>query len=561
MENMDTLYCPDAMPTFFGLLDFSIAPNLLFYAYIPIIIIMLLMSLVVMRSDSNSLQSKLFAAIALSFTGWVVLVILQWIAAPVSLVLFSWQLLVLFEIATYAFTTFFLYVFLFRKKIPRRFVSVVIILSLPVILLLPTNLNISGFDIMLCEGAQHDVVFYYSYLFDISMILMAIYFGTMSFIKRDQLATSNRRIVAASLGTVVFMNVFLVSTALGDFIFDGYEVELTGPIGIVVFLSFMLYLMVRYKAFGSKVIATEAFVGVLVVLIFAMFFIQKIEMVRIITGVTLVLALILGFLLVLSVRREVKQREEIEKLAEQLKKANKRLKVLDQLKSEFVSIASHQLRSPLTSIRGYASMLLEGSFGKLTDKGREAIERISESSRLMAMSVEDYLNVSRIEAGRMKYELSDFNLKEMAEHIVDDLRPMAIKKGLVLTSKTSEVTSRGIVNADIGKAQQIIHNLVDNALKYTPKGTVTVRVRDDKKKKRIFIDIIDSGVGMDKDAIEEVFEKFIRARNANKVNVSGTGLGLYVAKKMAEGMGGTITADSEGEGKGSVFTFELPLAM
>jgi signal transduction histidine kinase len=228
------------------------------------------------------------------------------------------------------------------------------------------------------------------------------------------------------------------------------------------------------------------------------------------------------------------------------------------MKSEFVSIASHQLRSPLTSIRGYASMLAEGSYGKLTSKAQEVAERIAESSKYMALSVEDYLNVSRIEAGNMKYEYSDFSLKEVTEKIVDELRPVAIKKGLVMVFR-SDCDAGCLVHADIGKTRQVIMNLIDNSMKYTPKGTITVVAHDDVKKKKMYITIQDTGVGMSKDTQSEVFEKFVRAKNANNVNVIGTGLGLFVAKKMVEDMKGKVSATSEGEGQGSTFTIELPL--
>jgi len=153
------------------------------------------------------------------------------------------------------------------------------------------------------------------------------------------------------------------------------------------------------------------------------------------------------------------------------------------MKSEFVSIASHQLRSPLTSIRGYASMLLEGSYGKLSKKASDAINRILDSSAYMASSIEDYLNVSRIEAGNMKYELSDFNLQVEAEQVADDKRKEAIKEGLLITFK-SNLTKQGIITADIGKTRQIIHNLVNNAIKYTPQGTINIFVHDDTKRKK-----------------------------------------------------------------------------
>jgi signal transduction histidine kinase len=115
------------------------------------------------------------------------------------------------------------------------------------------------------------------------------------------------------------------------------------------------------------------------------------------------------------------------------------------------------------------------------------------------------------------------------------------------------------VKADTGKTRQIIMNLIDNAMKYTPKGTITVVAHDDPKKKKMLITISDTGVGMSKETQEEVFEKFVRAKNANNVNVTGTGLGLFVAKKMVTDMKGRVWAESEGEGKGSTFTIELPL--
>jgi signal transduction histidine kinase len=148
----------------------------------------------------------------------------------------------------------------------------------------------------------------------------------------------------------------------------------------------------------------------------------------------------------------------------------------------------------------------------------------------------------------------------VAEHIADDIRTEALRQGLVLLFRT-KMEGKGIINADLGKVQQILHNLINNALKYTPKGTITVVVHDNLKQKRVYIDIIDTGIGMNEATLQSIFHKFERGDKANTVNVKGTGLGLYVALKMAEAMGGTVSAHSDGEGKGSRFTIELPLVM
>jgi signal transduction histidine kinase len=329
--------------------------------------------------------------------------------------------------------------------------------------------------------------------------------------------------------------------------------------GMPVFVALLGYILVRYQTFQVKLLATEALMAGQLILLFSLLSVRTIESAQVIAIVTILFFASLGVLLIKSVRSEVKQRQEIELLADNLEQTNERLKIVDQQKSEFVSIASHQLRSPLTAIRGYTSMMLDGNFGTPPPEMKEPITRIHESAKLMALSIEDFLNVSRIESGNIKYNCADFNLAEQARHIVDDLRSEATKAGLLLLFK-SDLTGPGTVFADAGKSQQILHNLINNAMKYTPKGTITVYVHDHKAINMLIVDVIDTGIGISKETIDGLFQKFTRARNANHVNINGTGLGLFVSRAMARSMGGDITIHSEGEGKGSKFTLTLPLA-
>jgi signal transduction histidine kinase len=424
-------------------------------------------------------------------------------------------------------------------------------------------LNVSGFNLAWCDAFEFEGVVYKLYYTFLGVIAM-MWIGYL-LVSRYRTATPEfkRQILLMGVGIEFFLfsffTILYLATQLATWaIVEDSRLEMYGLFGMTVFMVFIGILIVRFKTFNVGLLASNALVIALVVLTASQFtFITSTPNI-VLTSISLVLIGIIGLVLIRSVRMEIRQRKQIEQLAKNLEKANQRLKVLDKMKSEFVSIASHQLRSPLTAIRGYTSMLIEGSYGKLSKKASEAVERIQDSSRFMALSVEDYLNVSRIEAGNMKYEIADFNLKEVAEKVVDELRPAALKKGLLLIFR-SDCDGSCSVHADIGKVRQVIMNLVDNAMKYTPKGGITVIAHDDVKKKKMYVTIKDTGVGMSKDTIDEVFEKFVRAQNANRVNVTGTGLGLFVAKKMMDEMGGRIWGESEGEGEGSSFHIELPL--
>ena len=309
-------------------------------------------------------------------------------------------------------------------------------------------------------------------------------------------------------------------------------------------------------------LGAQALVWALVILIGSEFLFVSSLTNQILVGVTLVISSILGLSLIRGVKKEVAQRENIQKLAnsleltnEELASANIRLKELDQQKSEFVSLASHQLRSPLTAIRGYASMITEGEYGSVSPELKEPIEKIASSVKSMIIMVEDFLSISRIEQGRMKFDFTDFDLKKLAEEVVYELRPNADKAGLTL-SFSAEPGKKYLVSGDQTKIKQTIINFLDNSMKYTPKGSIAVSIRKDAYDK-IQIAIADTGIGISKETLPKLFQKFTRASDANKTNVMGTGLGLYVAKQMIEAHKGKVWAESPGEGKGSTFFIEL----
>ena len=320
------------------------------------------------------------------------------------------------------------------------------------------------------------------------------------------------------------------------------------------FIALTAYAIVRHKLFDIRAISIGIITFFLaVVTITGVVFAESLS-ILIFNASEFILVIIFSIWLIRSVTREVKQKEEIEKLAAKLKSANERLKELDQQKSEFLSIASHQLRSPMTAICGYISLILDKEFGAYPEKLRDPLERIDESSRLMINSIEDYLNISRIEQGRMKYDMSGFDITDLTHTVVQEYAPIAKKKELDLTFTGAE---KVMVHADIGKIKQVIANLIDNAIKYTPSGSITVKATGFEDKARITI--TDTGIGIPKEEIGDLFNKFIRAREANKVNTSGTGLGLYVAKQMVEAHDGKVWAESDGKGRGSQFVIEFPI--
>ena len=332
------------------------------------------------------------------------------------------------------------------------------------------------------------------------------------------------------------------------------------PLFILPIFLGAAYAILRHHLFNVEVIATEILTFIILVANFVQVFFAESRTALFVSVGTFIFLLAFGILLIRSVIKEVEAREKIELLASDLEVANERLKELDQRKSEFVSLASHQLRAPLTAIKGYASLLVEGSFGVLSAKAKEATERIFESSNRLVAIVEDFLTISRIEQNRLEYHFERTDMQKIVGTIVEEMKQTAQQKGVSLSLVVPDKEKDSFVaNVDAGKISQVVGNVINNAIQYAPQGTIVVTLSKNSVKKMILIAVKDNGVGMTKETIDKLFQKFSRADDASKTSTTGTGLGLYVASQLVQAHQGRIWAESAGKDKGSTFFVELPL--
>lgn len=247
-------------------------------------------------------------------------------------------------------------------------------------------------------------------------------------------------------------------------------------------------------------------------------------------------------------------RQEIKKATHELEKKNDQLRELDKAKDEFISMASHQLRTPLTAIKGYLSMLLEGDAGEIKVSQYDFVNEAYQGANRMVGLINDLLNVSRMETGRFFLEPTEVDMERVAAEEVKQLLNHAKEKKLKLTLKVKGKTPR--VTVDETKIRQVMMNFIDNAVYYTTEGSVTVTLEHDKKD--VIFKVTDTGIGVPKEAQKNLFTKFYRADNARHVRPDGTGLGIYLAKRVMDDHHGELIFHSE-EGKGSVFGFKLPI--
>jgi len=247
-------------------------------------------------------------------------------------------------------------------------------------------------------------------------------------------------------------------------------------------------------------------------------------------------------------------RAEVMRKTKKLREANEHLQEFDKAKDEFISMASHQLRTPLTAIKGYLSMLLEGDAGEIKIGQYDFINEAFQGANKMVNLINDLLNVSRMSTGKFFIDPMPLDMKKMIQEEMKQLTTAARQKGLFL--KFEAPADMPKIEADENKIRQVIMNFIDNSVYYTEKGGVTVKCSASHKD--FVFEVRDTGIGVPKEMQQKLFAKFYRADNARRLRPDGTGLGLYLAKRVIEDHKGELIFRST-SGKGSVFGFRLPI--
>ena len=387
----------------------------------------------------------------------------------------------------------------------------------------------------------------------------------------------------------------------------------------VLFVVFTAYAITKHNLFNIKVIATELAVAVLSLILFTQIFVSTTILEGVIKGLIWIGATYGGYLLIQSVICEIKFREELQVMAQQLGHANAHLKELDQMKTEFVSLASHELLTPVSAIEGYLSMLLDEKIAKVDDpKAQKYLANVYTSAKRLARLVADMLNISRIEEGRLLVEKKDLDLSKLINEVIGEIKFKAEEKKqrIIFDNPDNQITresdsqkknrlsnhptiqsSSVMTYGDPDKIKEVIINLIGNSIKYSKNpGTITVKIEkvptawvsekwqkiedeikarplDDQEaiksavdehfhalvgQEQLLISVQDQGIGIPKEELPRLFKKFHRVGDFTTAESQGSGLGLYISRALVELHHGRIWADSEGSGKGSMFTFSLP---
>lgn len=330
-----------------------------------------------------------------------------------------------------------------------------------------------------------------------------------------------------------------------------------GNYSAVFLIGFTAYAIIKHHLFDIRVILTEVAVILINIVSAVQVFTANSITEAVFRFIFLAVILAGSLLLVRSVKREIEQRKKIQKLAADLEAANAQLKKMDELKDDFISMASHELNTPVSAIKGYLSMILEeGIGGKIPAQVRDYLEKVYSASQRLGTMIKDLLNVSRIESGRIHLIYEQKPIENLIEQAIGEIMSKAKEVHHSLTFK-KPASPMPLTWFDVTRIMEVLINLIGNAIKYTdPGGKIETSVSANDK--FITISVKDNGRGIPKDKQDQLFSKFAQV-DILKDEIKGTGLGMYISKKFIELHSGKIWFKSEGEGKGTTFYFTLPI--
>lgn len=512
------------------------------------------LTIVVLFSDSKRNTNRLFACLATATTFWLAANVLS--VQPQLIGMSLWLVRLSLCLAVPVNVLFFQLAFSLprgEERLPRKVVVATWVVSTVVMLL--TLLPITVLSVSVGSGRPTPEMGPGILFFGLHAIFLNIV--AVIFLVHKLLSSrgpERRQLAIVGGGVVAMFSCIIVTIFIPLALFRSNALVGLFPFYALLFLAPTAYAIIEYRLFNVKVIAATAAAIILVIVLAAKLFVATSFSERVVD--VLVLAIVAAFcaVLVRSVRREVAQRIELQKLTKNLQAANVKLEELSEMKSNFISIASHQLRAPIGGVRSYLSMFRDGDFGKFKKKVNDVLDLNLETLGHLLQVIETFLNVTRFESGKISITEEQVDLCEIAQGVYKELQMVADRKKITFTLACAKQSF--MITGDREKLRNVLFNYVENALKYTESGSITTTVV--QKGSDLEVRVTDTGIGIDPAEIPNLFAKFVRAGGGFKI-AHGSGLGLYVAKMLTEAHGGSIFVESPGVGKGSTFGFRIPL--
>jgi signal transduction histidine kinase len=500
-----------------------------------------------------------FSIIAVSLAVWAAALIFFRILSDYFLALIFLKLAYIAAIGIAG--SFYVFAHYFPDRKPMRYVFfAVITASLIGYVALPGVLVIGVIDTPTGRAAIQEITGYGAFF----LYFMFYFFGALVILyHRWRFAAGiMRKNIGYIIWSILTAGIFGIffNLVLPSPFFAAWGYVWLGPLFTAIMVVAVFYAVMSYQLLNIKVISAEMLAtGISFILFLELISAREFSEI-VLRALFFLVAAFFSVFLVRSVEREVAEREELQILTNKLAVANDALRKLDQAKSEFISLASHQLRTPLTVIRGYLSMALENSFGSLRKELRASLELVMSSAIELIGLVDNLLNLSRIESGKIQYAFEPIIMAEVVKKALRELTEEAKAKGVALFFKKSQ-TGQCPVLGDSYRIHEAVMNLLDNAVKYSRGGAVVLQLNENLAgdgKRYCRLSIRDRGIGIAAEDMPKLFTKFGRSEDAKKIQAGGLGIGLYFVKRVVEDHHGRVWAESPGRGRGSIFFMELP---
>jgi signal transduction histidine kinase len=352
------------------------------------------------------------------------------------------------------------------------------------------------------------------------------------------------------------IRIILVGTIVGYlggctnyFLWYGIPVMPYGNISASIYLALVAYAITKHRLFNMKVVATEFLIFSLWLFIFVRLLLAQSPNDQFADGGLLAVSLLVGTLLIRSVDREVEQRERIEKQEKDLEEANKR-------QENLLHFISHEIKGYLSKSEAAFAAIIEGDYGAVNDDLKGMATMALSETRKGVDTVMEILNATNYKRGTVTLSMQPFDLRQEIIKTVEEFKSVAAEKHLTVTTSIAGNANYMIIGDAVQLSKHVFHNLIDNAVKYTPEGSVAISLSN--KNGKILFSVKDSGVGVTEEDKGRLFTEGGRGKDSIKVNAHSTGYGLFIAKSIVERHYGRIWVESEGQGRGSTFFVELP---